>query len=64
MFYACQCRKCGKIFDIKEATDIGVGSMKSPCCDWSFYVVDNKTTAWLDDKYLDVNNDDRYYSYI
>lgn len=58
----CQCKKCGKLFNMSEATGIGVGNKKSPCCQHNFIVVDENIDKFLDwFLFRNVVYDIRYY---
>lgn len=54
----CQCHKCGETFNYMQHMD----SNKSPCCHSSYSILDPSLDQFFS-KYLDVNNDQRYYEY-
>ena len=62
MMKKCQCHKCKHIFDYSELSEDVSQRHLSPCCNSSYTVLDRELDRFFE-KYLDVNNDKRYYEY-
>lgn len=54
----CQCHKCGNTFLYVKYQD----SVRSPCCNSSYSILDPDLDRYFQ-KFLDVNNDPKYYEY-
>jgi len=58
----CQCHKCNQTFNYSNLSDDPKERHLSPCCKASYSVLDPKLDKFFE-KYLDVNNDPKYYEY-
>lgn len=57
----CQCHTCNKVFSYSDLNQDISKRHISPCCQASYSVLDPKLDKFFD-RYLDVNNDKRYYA--
>lgn len=58
----CQCHSCNQIFNYSELSEDPRYRHLSPCCQSSYSVLSPELDDFFE-KYLDVNNDPRYYEY-
>lgn len=58
----CQCHKCKEIFSYSELSEDVKMRHQTPCCKASYSVL-NRSLDQFFQKFLDVNNDKKYYEY-
>ena len=57
-----RCHKCRNIFNYSDLSEDTTQRHKSPCCGSSYSALSAKLDKYLE-KFLDVNNDLKYYEY-